>query len=571
MPARFTLTALIIAVLATALPARAQEEPEIYPLVFPVAGDNYYSDTFGAPRSGGRTHAGTDIIADKMVPVVAAASGTVGWIDNEQGGDCCAMALNHDDGWASWYIHLNNDTPGTDDGLGYGFADGIDSGVYVEAGQLIGWVGDSGNAEATVSHLHFELHDPSGTAINPYSHLQAATEVSTPPSPEPDPSRPFSDIGASVHETNILQLAELGITGGCAPGLYCPEDPVTRAQMATFLVRALDLPAIEADSFDDDNGTTHEANIEALAAAQVTLGCGERAYCPNDPVTRAQMATFLIRALDSNLLSRPNGRLVPADGVLVGATVSGDFSGYEAALGRSMDIAHESFGPDDVLDPASAGDHTDAGRVPMITWTPGTVTEALTGDLAAEISAAAAGLAALDTPVFLRYWPELDAEASAPDDVAVIWADAQAAFEVAGATNVIWVWSPAVADIAASPEVIDWVAIRAYGDSCLGGDRADFAAAVGESVDTVSGLGDYPVMVAEWGAAAVDGQPDAQADFIDSIATVLDTDPRVAALVATEAIGECDWRVAESAPALDALTALVTSLTVDLAALLAAQ
>ena len=147
---------------------------DIYELTFPVAGENHYSDTFGAPRSGGRTHAGTDIIADKMVPVVAAASGTIGRMHNEQGGNCCGMALNHDDGWASWYIHMNNDTPGTDDGLGWGFADGIESGVHVEEGQLLGWVGDSGNAEWTTSHLHFELRDPSGAPVNSYPSLIAA-------------------------------------------------------------------------------------------------------------------------------------------------------------------------------------------------------------------------------------------------------------------------------------------------------------------------------------------------------------------------------------------------------------
>ena len=153
---------------------------ETRPIVFPVAGPNHYSDTFGAPRSGGRTHEGIDIMSDKMTPIIAAADGTVGWMQDEQGGNCCAMALNHDDGWASWYIHMNNDTPGTDDGQGWGFAPGITSGVHVNAGQLIGWVGDSGNAEWTASHLHFELHMPDGTPINPYPSLVAAESGSSP-------------------------------------------------------------------------------------------------------------------------------------------------------------------------------------------------------------------------------------------------------------------------------------------------------------------------------------------------------------------------------------------------------
>ncbi len=152
------------------------EETGIYDMIFPVDGDNRYHDTWGACRGHrcSRRHEGTDIMADKMTPIVAAASGTVGWIQDEQGGKCCALAIDHDDGWRTWYIHMNNDTPGTDNGRGWGFAPGITSGVHVEAGQLIGYVGDSGNAETTPPHLHFELQRPDGTEINPYDHLRQA-------------------------------------------------------------------------------------------------------------------------------------------------------------------------------------------------------------------------------------------------------------------------------------------------------------------------------------------------------------------------------------------------------------
>ena len=91
------------------------------------------------------------------------------------------MAINHDDGWRTWYLHLNNDRPGTDDGKGWGFAPGIKSGVHVEAGQVIGYLGDSGNAETTPAHLHFELQQPDGTEVNPYDHLREA-EVAIPQS-----------------------------------------------------------------------------------------------------------------------------------------------------------------------------------------------------------------------------------------------------------------------------------------------------------------------------------------------------------------------------------------------------
>jgi Peptidase family M23/FG-GAP repeat len=154
----------------------------VHPIVFPVVGPNHYDDTFGACRDGcSRTHEGIDIMSDKMTPIIAVASGTVGWIDDERGGDCCAFALEHDDGWESYYIHMNNDTPGTDDGQGWGFAPWIHQGAHVEAGQLVGWVGDSGNAESVGSHLHYELHKPDGSGghivINPFKSLNQATHV----------------------------------------------------------------------------------------------------------------------------------------------------------------------------------------------------------------------------------------------------------------------------------------------------------------------------------------------------------------------------------------------------------
>ena len=67
--------------------------------------------------------------------------------------------------------------------------------------------------------------------------------------------------------------------------------------MASFLKRALDLPDSTFDWFDDDGGLVHESAIDSVATAGVTLGCGDRAYCPSDLVTRGQMAAFLHRAL----------------------------------------------------------------------------------------------------------------------------------------------------------------------------------------------------------------------------------------------------------------------------------
>jgi hypothetical protein len=119
------------------------------------------------------------------------------------------------------------------------------------------------------------------------------------------PGGTFTDDNGNTHEGNIEAIAAEGITKGCNPpnnDLYCPDDVVTRGQMAAFLVRALDLPPYGyADVFDDDDDSTFEADIEALAQAAITWGCNPPAntkYCPDDPVTRGQMAAFLVRALD---------------------------------------------------------------------------------------------------------------------------------------------------------------------------------------------------------------------------------------------------------------------------------
>ncbi len=106
----------------------------------------------------------------------------------------------------------------------------------------------------------------------------------------------FTDDTDNVHEGAINALAELGITIGCGEGVYCPARGVSRAEMATFLFRALDLQPVPEDYFIDDNGHPHETAINAVAAAGITLGCGGERFCPNQSVSRGQMASFLDRA-----------------------------------------------------------------------------------------------------------------------------------------------------------------------------------------------------------------------------------------------------------------------------------
>jgi hypothetical protein len=115
----------------------------------------------------------------------------------------------------------------------------------------------------------------------------------------------FTDTTASLFVEEIAALAGARITRGCNPSTgndrFCPRDPVTRAQMASFLSRALDLSAGATGRFEDvPAGSTHERTIGALAEAEITKGCDppdNTRFCPEQAVTRAEMATFLFRAL----------------------------------------------------------------------------------------------------------------------------------------------------------------------------------------------------------------------------------------------------------------------------------
>jgi murein DD-endopeptidase MepM/ murein hydrolase activator NlpD len=136
-----------------------------------------FSDTWGASRSGGRVHTGTDIMSPKGTWVVAVDDGIVEQLDwNRLSG--WSVMIRHADGWTSHYLHLNNDTARTDDGEGgpeAAFAEGLEVGSFVKAGEVIGFVGDSGNAEQSGSHTHFELH-VDGKKINPYPFLEEAMD-----------------------------------------------------------------------------------------------------------------------------------------------------------------------------------------------------------------------------------------------------------------------------------------------------------------------------------------------------------------------------------------------------------
>ena len=122
--------------------------------------------------------------------------------------------------------------------------------------------------------------------------------------PGPSGEGTFWDDDSSIFEDDIERLFDAGITQGCNPptnNRYCPNNPLTRGEMAAMLVRALNLTAPGGTDVTDDNNSIFEEDIERLAAAGITKGCNpptNNRYCPWDRVTRGEMAAFLVRALN---------------------------------------------------------------------------------------------------------------------------------------------------------------------------------------------------------------------------------------------------------------------------------
>ena len=185
------LTVLATLLVVNATPATAAEVRDITLPVPPEAvgaradGGVYWSDTYGACRSGcSRSHEGVDMLGPKLTPLLAANDGYISWmrVDSSRGNN---LVITDDDGWEYHYIHINNDSPGTDDGanpIEHAFssriADAWEAGTWrnlrVSAGELVAFMGDSGNAEGCCSHLHFEIVRPDGANINPTPSVDAA-------------------------------------------------------------------------------------------------------------------------------------------------------------------------------------------------------------------------------------------------------------------------------------------------------------------------------------------------------------------------------------------------------------
>jgi murein DD-endopeptidase MepM/ murein hydrolase activator NlpD len=179
--ARSILVLLLLGVLT------GSAEAAVPRLVFPVVAKTHYTDDFGAPRWQG-SHKGNDIMARKKSKVVAVEAGRVQkWTKSANAG--CMLHLYGRSGTTYMYVHLNNDRTMRNDTRGnstcrngIAYAPGLRSRQRVSPGQLIGYVGDSGDADGIAAHLHFEVH-PRKRAVSPYRHLRRGRHLLYPRPP----------------------------------------------------------------------------------------------------------------------------------------------------------------------------------------------------------------------------------------------------------------------------------------------------------------------------------------------------------------------------------------------------
>lgn len=247
---------VLVALVLTASPAAAQAAPSdpdpgshgpVHPMVFPVVGDVTYTDTFGAPRRDTGTHMGQDLMGRKMQQEVAAADGRVTYLQVNHRTAGNFLEITGDDGWVYSYLHLNNDTPGTDDGNAdpsQVFGPGIEKGARVVAGQLVGYMGDSGDAEDTGPHVHFELKDPTGTTVNAYASLQAARRVDAPVNGAALAPSPIPRLAGADRVATAVAVSRAGWPNGATEVVIAAGDRYAEALPASVLASARNGPLL---------------------------------------------------------------------------------------------------------------------------------------------------------------------------------------------------------------------------------------------------------------------------------------------------------------------------------------
>ncbi|MEL7207691.1 MAG: M23 family metallopeptidase [Actinomycetota bacterium] len=142
----------------------AGSEVAITGFVFPVGDPHDFIDSWGFPRAGGRSHEGADIFAPRGTPLFAVEDGVLVRVGNDRLGGT-KLWLVGESGTHYYYAHLER------------YAVGVRDGARVEAGNVIGFVGDTGDAKGTPPHLHFQLHPGGGDPVNPFPLLSVVDEL----------------------------------------------------------------------------------------------------------------------------------------------------------------------------------------------------------------------------------------------------------------------------------------------------------------------------------------------------------------------------------------------------------
>ncbi len=265
---------------------------------WPLAVESRVFSGFGADRDGGaRRHKGNDLVVAKMAPVVAVADGTVTAVHSTPPDDCCWVLITHTDGWQSLYVHLNNDTWRTDDGLGHGVRPGLTAGDTVGAGEVIGWIGDSGNAEDTVPHLHFELRHPEGYSVDPQASLQAARDAA---GDLPHATGAYLDVAPSVLGFELTRLVTEGIFWHCDERglMFCPN---ALAQPDEVIALIHQLTGFVAPMVPATERPLRFQEIIPADRIQHVTGCGSSDSCLQSGIAAGDLARL---ALWVNLTQR---------------------------------------------------------------------------------------------------------------------------------------------------------------------------------------------------------------------------------------------------------------------------
>jgi len=224
----------------------ASTDRVVVPMLFPMIGNPSWRDTFLQCRATAcsRRHLGQDLIIGRMTPLVAAWDGRVTYLRR---GDYPTQSSyvsvqRADRAWTVNYIHVNNDNPGTDDGRGtdrWGFLPGLRVGQQVSRGQLLGWVGDSGDSENSVPHLHVELRKGdawSGTAYNAKPSLDAAARPS-----RTEPASNWRPAGSLVRVNGRPGVYRVGADGRrvLVADSYLPLSGLSAASAAPITVKEM--------------------------------------------------------------------------------------------------------------------------------------------------------------------------------------------------------------------------------------------------------------------------------------------------------------------------------------------